>query len=72
MTTLPNPWLTESSLTERRPSEAAACADRNTSTAALLDFPLRDEPLPLFLTEPAPVLDRELEAMLRVIFGVVA
>lgn len=49
--------------------QGAPAADMNPHAAGAAD-PFNDEPLPLFLTEPAPMLDRELEAMLRVMFGV--
>lgn len=67
MTTLPpSPFESVASA-----MEAAASSPLISMSEAAAD-PFNDEPLPLFLTDPAPELDRDLEAMLRVIFGVAA
>jgi hypothetical protein len=57
---------------ESEPSVTLACAPSETNPwpEEWIEEPLRDEPLPLFLTEPAPEIDRDLLAMLRVIFNV--
>jgi hypothetical protein len=34
--------------------------------------PFNDDPLPLFLTDPVPEMDRDLEVLLRIIFGIYA
>ena len=67
MNLLPNPWLSDS--VAPAADEPAVASNPPPVPDATAD-PFNDEPLPLFLTEPAPGLDRDLEAMLRVIFGV--
>jgi hypothetical protein len=65
---------------EPSPAEAAATSHAHIPTEGVAampiewfdESPLRDEPLPLFLTEPHPDLDRELTALLAVHFGVAA
>ena len=69
MTTLPNPFLNSAAFSSLAAESGAACSPPSPMSRAAPD-PFNDEPLPLFLTEPAPELDRELEALLRVIFGV--
>lgn len=71
MTDLPNPFLCSA-----EPSAEAAVTSSPPHvpppdvTADQFDEPpLRDEPIPLFLTEPAPEMDRELEAMLKMLIA---
>lgn len=70
MTSLPNPLL-ESSMARGGQEAPAELSMEHACSAGL-----SDEPLPLFLTDPSPEYldavcppDRDLEAMLRVIFG---
>ena len=64
---LPNPWISAPST----PSGAGTVAvSMSPLTPDAATDPFNDEPLPLFLTEPVPMMDRDLEALLRVIFGV--
>jgi hypothetical protein len=49
---------------------ASPFADLSRPVKRLSVNPLNDDPLPLFLTTPAPEMDRELSAMLRAEFGV--
>lgn len=67
MPNLPNPWLAE--VHPRSAEESATATTHSPRDAVAEPFdvsPLRDEPIPLFLTEPAPEMDRELEAILSV------
>lgn len=63
MTELPNPFLSSTATGGRQEAPAELSLEHTCSAG------LSDEPLPLFLTDPAPELDRDLEAMLRVHFG---
>jgi hypothetical protein len=51
-----------------RSAEATVASNPHAPTDAAVD-PFDDEPLPLFLTEPCPIIDRGLEALFRVHFG---
>jgi hypothetical protein len=68
MIALPNPFFDSAPITSNGVDMAIA-SNPAPGPDAMAD-PFNDEPLPLFLTEPAPMMDRELTAMLRVIFGV--
>ncbi len=52
-------------------ADSAACPSFTDPSDPAAD-PFNDEPLPLFLTDPVPEMDRDLEVLLRIIFGIYA
>lgn len=71
MTALPNPF-DPADHTPRSADPAptsSPCPNSDVGAEPFDEPPLRDEPIPLFLTEPAPEMDRELEAMLKVLIA---
>jgi hypothetical protein len=52
------------------PLPVSPFSDLSRPVRRLTSNPFNEEPLPLFLTTPAPALDRDLSALLRSEFGV--
>lgn len=69
MTSLPNPFTDFAGCVEHIPASSAVASSPQPpgdATASYFD----DEPLPLCLTEPHDGIDRDIAAILRVIFGI--
>jgi hypothetical protein len=69
MTALPNPFLTSAPVVMPVAEQAAAPEPLSPVLGAAAGY-LSDEPIPLCLTEPHEEIDRGIEAILRVIFGI--